>query len=338
MTEREKFLKEMNLDGEPAVRSNVHIWYDVWQRYGERLDWLTSFSDHVSVGIARESGRAAGSEMTDIWGCRWVYPIEAHDGQMVECPIPSWSDLKSYVPPSPDEHTDWEAAAKNLTDAKAEGNPAKCGTDHGFIFLRLTYLRGYQNLMLDIAEERPELQELIGIVEGYWMDVCRRWIDAGADMITFGDDLGLQQALPISPAKWRELIKPSYQRIFSFCRSRGVHVFLHTDGYIVDIVPDLIECGVSQLNPQDLVNGLGNLERLAKGQTCIHLDIDRQSLMVFGTPEEIDAHIHDCVRSLGSKRGGLSMIWFVFPPTPIENIEAGVRAMDRYATHWIDAP
>jgi uroporphyrinogen-III decarboxylase len=334
MTEKERFLKEMSLDGDPVVKSHVHIWYDVWQRYGDRLNWLEKFSPHVSVGIARKSDRPAGSEKTDIWGCRWVYPLEAHDGQVVEHPVATWAALRAYHPPDPEKHTNWAETRANFAKARSEGRVARAYTDHGFIFLRLTYLRGYENLMLDVAEESPELLELIGIVEGYWLEVCRRYAEAGADIITFGDDLGLQRSLPISPAKWRRLIKPSYQRILSFCRSQGVHTFLHTDGYIVDIISDLIECGVSQLNPQDLVNGLDNLERLAKGKVAIHLDIDRQRLTVFGQPAQIRAHIRDCITKLGASRGGLSMIWYVFPPTPIENIESGARAMDEFASHW----
>ena len=117
-------------------------------------------------------------------------------------------------------------------------------------------------------------------------------------------------------------------------RDRGVPVHLHTDGYIVDIIPDLIEIGVTDLNPQDLVNGLDNLERLAKGKVHISLDIDRQRITVFGTPEQIDVHIKTCIETLGSPTGGLSLVWGVYPGTPIENIEATVRAMEKYHDLW----
>lgn len=324
----------MKLKGEPEVHSLIHIWYQVWEEFREQLNWLENFSPHISVSIARKPSRPAGSEAADIWGCHWFYPLESHDGQCVKHPISSWSDFRTYQPPDPDKHTDWEKAKKKIEKAKEGGKVARGWTDHGFIFLRLTYLRGFENLMLDIAEGRPELDELIGIVEGYWFEVVKRWIELDVHVVGFGDDLGLQDALPISPAAWRRYIKPSYQRIFSYCRSNDVYVALHSDGYIVDIIPDLIECGVSRLNPQDLVNGLDNLARLAKDKVFLHLDIDRQQITVFGKPGEIDAHILNCVRTLGSPKGGLSFIWYVFPPTPIENIEAGARAMDKYATYW----
>ena len=333
--EREKFLKDMNLEGDAHIKSLVAIKYPLWEKYGKRLNWLEGLSPHVSVNIARSPGREAYSEETDRWGCHWVYPLRSFDGQCTIHPIASWSELSTYRPPNPDDFTDWEQARARIEKSKSEGRVARGSTDHGFIYLRLTYLRGFANFMLDIAEGNPELNELIGMVEQYWFGVVKRWIDIGVDTINFGDDLGLQNSLPMSPDAWRRYIGPSYKRIFSYCRSNGVHPYLHTDGYIADIIPDLMECGVSILNPQDLVNGLDNIRRLAKGRVFINLDIDRQRITVFGKPDEIDTHILDCIRTLGSPNGGLSMRWAILPPTPIENIEAGVKAMDRYAAYWV---
>jgi hypothetical protein len=333
-SERERFLQEMALQGDPWVKSHVHITYPVYQQFGNQLDQLEGLSPHVSVGIGRTSSRPAGSEQTDPWGCHWTYPLESLDGICTGHPVPSWQALPAYCPPDPAAYTDWAQAARGAAQARAEGRVSGGGTDHGFIFLRLTYLRGFENLMLDIAEERPELDELIATVEAYWMGVVSRWIEAGVDTIGFGDDLGLQHALPISPAAWRRWIGPSYQRIFAHCRRHGVHVSLHSDGYILDIIPDLIGYGVSVLNPQDLVNGLGNLQRLAHGRVCLNLDIDRQEVTVFGTPDQVEAHIHQCVAALGSPSGGLSMIWGVYPGTPLANIQAAVRAMGDAAGHW----
>lgn len=47
LSERNNFLKKMKLEGEPEVRSHIHIWYQVWKEFGERLNWLENFSPHV---------------------------------------------------------------------------------------------------------------------------------------------------------------------------------------------------------------------------------------------------------------------------------------------------
>jgi len=65
---------------------------------------------------------------------------------------------------------------------------------------------------------------------------------------------------------------------------------------------------------------------------CIDLDIDRQKIVPWGTPREIDAHVRRCVQMLASPRGGLMLICGIYPGTPLENIEAVLAAMSRYRT------
>ena len=323
-----------NTENTGIVPCSVGINYTIWDQHEERLEELRQECPHVNVGgkPGDDSPRAAEHKIRDDWGCLWHYPGMGLDGQVIEHPLDSWEKLEIWQPPSATERVKAirEAAEKRSDDEPAPG----AGMEHGFLFLRMTYLRGFQNFMIDVAEEHPKLYELRDIVTDYWYRTTEAYLDGGATHVGGGDDLGLQDRLPISPDAWRKLLKPAYRRIFDLARSRGASVHLHTDGYIVDIIPDLIEIGVTTLNPQDLVNGLDNLERLAKGKVDISLDIDRQSVTVFGTPEQIDTHIENCIRTLGSPQGGLNLIWGVYPGTPVQNIEAAVRAMDKYRTMW----
>jgi len=273
--------------------------------------------------------------MRDEWGCLWRYPGMGLAGVAVEYPLDEWAKFKTWQAPSPDAVI---AAIRAKAAARTESDPEEAwhgSLDHGFVFLRLTYLRGFDNFMMDVAEENPKLYELRDIVTDYWYRIAKAHLDCGATLVGAGDDLGMQDRLPISPEAWRKLIKPAYSRIFGLTRERGAGFALHTDGYVVDIIPDLIETGLTQLNPQDLVNGLDNLVRLAKGKIHIALDIDRQSITVFGTPDDVEAHIRTCIRTLGSPQGGLTLVWGVYPGTPIANIEAAIRAMEKYHDMWV---
>ncbi|MBN1669409.1 MAG: hypothetical protein JXR37_00135 [Kiritimatiellae bacterium] len=316
------------------VSCGVSINYTYWAAHEGRLDRLQQECPHVTLGGRQNKNHPRAVEHTerDAWGCLWHYPGLYLDGQVIEHPLDSWEKFAHWRPPSAAERVDrirTEAARARLENRKLNAQ-----LEHGFLFLRLSYLRGFENFMIDVAEENPKIYELRDIVADYWYDVTKAYLDNGATHVGGGDDLGHQDRLPISPAAWRKLIKPAYARIFGLARQRGVPVRLHTDGYILDIIPDLIETGVTNLNPQDLVNGLDNLARLAKGRIHISLDVDRQNITVFGTPEEVDAHIRNCIRTLGSTGGGLSLTWGVYPGTPIENIEAAVRAMQKYRTMW----
>ena len=316
------------------VPCNASINYTIWEAHEERLEKLREGCPHVSIGgkPTGDSPCSVEHRNRDAWGCLWHFPGMGLEGQAIEHPLDSWDKFDSWQPPSAEEAV--QNIRKRAEESK-EGKVPNASMEHGFLFLRLTYLRGFQNFMIDVAEENPRIYELRDIVTNYWYEIVKASLDCGATRVSGGDDLGMQDRLPISPGAWRKLLKPGFSRIFGLARDRNAAVSLHTDGYIVDIIPDLIEIGVTSLNPQDLVNGLDNLEKLAKGKVHLVLDIDRQSVTVFGTAEEIEAHIRNCIKILGSPEAGLNLLWGVYPGTPIENIEATIQAMEKHCDMWV---
>ena len=101
-----------------------------------------------------------------------------------------------------------------------------------------------------------------------------------------------------------------------------------------DLVDDLIDGGVQAINLQDLANGIDWIRDNLTGKVCVDLDIDRQKVVRFGTPQEIDALIREEVEKLGSKTGGLMMIHGMYPGVPLENAKALMDAMEKYATYY----
>jgi len=86
------------------------------------------------------------------------------------------------------------------------------------------------------------------IVE-YNLTIIDKWLERKVDGIFFSDDWGSQRALLINPDDWRKFYKPSYQRMFDRVRCGGAHVWMHLCGNITAILPDLIDIGLSVLNP-----------------------------------------------------------------------------------------
>jgi len=132
----------------------------------------------------------------------------------------------------------------------------------------------------------------------------------------------------IFPERFRKYLAPAYSKMFTPAREKGVHVLLHSDGHIIEVADDLIRAGVTILNPQDLVNGIENIQRRLKGKVCIDLDIDRQRTVPFGTPREVKRHVHKIVSALNEPTGGFMITVGIYPPTPIENIEALCEALE----------
>jgi hypothetical protein len=88
-------------------------------------------------------------------------------------PLENWSALDDYCPPDPLKDDawgprDWGQVRRSLDDAKRKGDLVTgAGLMHGFMYMRLYYLRGFENLMLDLATDEPRLPDLIQMVEDY---------------------------------------------------------------------------------------------------------------------------------------------------------------------------
>lgn len=123
------------------------------------------------------------------------------------------------------------------------------------------------------------------MVHEYFQKQEELWLQAEVDAIHIADDWGTQQSLLISPDMWREYFKPCYREYCEMAHRHGKLVLMHSDGYILDILDDLVEIGVDAVNSQLQCMKLADLERF-RGNIAFWREIDRQYLLPFGTSEE----------------------------------------------------
>jgi hypothetical protein len=337
------FLKAIYFDSPEWTPCTVSLLPATWIKYREQLERLVLahprvFPEYVPGSKdfdAIEDEMYELGQRTDCWGTTWANVERGLSSYPHGFPLADWAALDTYVPPDPlvDDvfgPRDWEAVRRELREAKQRGRLAVGGgLQHGFMYMRLFYLRGFESLMLDLATQDPRLTRLIRMVEDYNSAVIRKYLDLGAEYMSFGDDLGLQGSLPMSPTMWREMIKPSYARMLAPCREAAVPVSLHTDGHILEIIPELIEVGVSLLNPQIRANGLEGLKEVARGRVALNQDLDRQ-LFPFATASQIEDHVGTVFEGLYLPEGGLMLIAECAPDVPLDAIDAICCALEKF--------
>jgi len=280
-----------------------------------------------------------GRPYTDAWGCMWETTDDGITGSVTGNPIADWDALPDFIPPDPAltngmEEIDWLEIKDEIGRSAETGKYAVGSLEHGHAFMRLSYLRGYENLLLDMADRDERLWRLVEMVESFSMAIVQRYIDLGASMIRYPEDLGMQVGPMLSPEHFRTYIKPIYEHLMSPAHEAGRVVHMHSDGDIRALLDDLLVSGADAINLQDLVNGVDWIAASLKGQICIDLDIDRQQITRFGGPDQIDALIREEIRKLGSPEGGLMMIYGLYPDVPLENAKAITDAMERYADFY----
>ncbi len=331
----QNFLKVIDFNHPEWIPGNVSLLPATWLKYGESLEKIVLshpaiFPDYepenfkkVNLPIDYKKGT-----ILDVWGVLWKNLEEGMVGAPVEevAPLKNWEDLKNYKVPAPLKYdrfgvkVDWEKAKEYVEATKKEGGLPAGSLYHGAMYMQLYYLRGFTNFMMDVATKDPGLDKLIEIVLNYNLRQIEKWIETGVGIMIFGDDLGLQKSLPISPQAWRHYIKPCFSSMFGLCRRNNVYVYLHTDGYILDIIPDLIECGVNIINPQIRANTLAGLKKYCRGKIAINLDLDRQ-LFPFASESQIEKHIKEAVDTLYIPEGGLMLTAECAPDVPLKVIE-----------------
>jgi len=312
ISHRENYLRTITFSRPEYIPCRVALSRALWNELGSELEEVLTHHPILFPNFKKGQGRRPVSDerhrvgrFVDSWGCVWENAIDGIVGVVTGHPLADWDALKGYKPPDPSRfdhlgRIDWEQRIAEIKARKERGQLTQANFAHGFLFMRLTYLRGFENFMLDIATNEPRLRELIKIVEEFNMYYVRRYLPLGVDIAHFGEDLGAQDAAMLSPAQFREWLAPSYRRLMQPFRESGTHVYLHSDGHIMELIDDLIDCGVNIINLQDLVNGIENIERHIKGRIAIELDIDRQKIVPFGKPSEIRALIEEEVKRLGS--------------------------------------
>jgi len=276
---------------------------------------------------------------TDDFGCVWETTDDGITGIVTGHPLTNLDDIDGYTFPDPSVcygmgPIDWDAEADKLAEQKRRGDITMRGLRHGHTFLQLCDIRGYEALIYDMAEGEERLLPLIHSLEAFNQGIIDRYTAIGVDVMMYPEDLGMQIGPMISPELFREYIKPSYKRIMQTAIEKGNLIHMHSDGHLHALCDDLVDSGVDIISLQDLVNGIDWISDKYAGKICIELDIDRQKITAFGTPASVDALIREEVDKLGSKQGGLMMVYGLYPGIPVKNVEALMDAMERYAFYY----
>jgi uroporphyrinogen decarboxylase len=346
MTSRERLLAAIGFTGPDRCPIHHYIFPGAIWRHGQRLLDLVErypddFGNEAVLANARAS-RAEGEDSSDIvewqdgWGTVWRRLRGYTSGEVHQPAIPDWDAWRTYEfpPHPPDSHfEDFAASVKQRHPQEFVS-----GSGGGF-FQHMQHLRGPSNYYVDLAEDNEGVHELADRMVEYNVYSIERYVQAGADCIMFGDDWGSQDRLLIHPDQWRRFFKHRYRRMFQVARDAGVHVWFHTDGWILEILEDLIEIGVTVLNPQHPCMDTRRVGEIVGGRVCIRTDIDRQWVIPLGTPEQVVEAVKEAIRSFGRFNGGILLHGEVGPDVPFENIEALYSAFYEYGTYpltWLD--
>jgi len=175
----------------------------------------------------------------------------------------------------------------------------------GDLWERATFMRGMEQILLDVAVRPRFVQALLERLTEYVLETARI-LAATCDFecIALSDDYGTQHGMLMSPEHWRKLVKPCLARIYAFAKGQGLVMFHHSCGNIVPIIGDMIAMGLDILHPiQPEAMDIGLLKRQFGKDVTFCGGLPTQTTLTSGGPAEVRAEVRRLKEQMGRDGG-----------------------------------
>jgi len=315
------------------------------------LDWddpLITDVSHVGFRQSRQSITNYGELIKDEWDCVWKAPLELRTfGEVTGHPLEDLDDLNQFKFPDPHAKDRFAGVKSRIEELHAHDDyhPKYVvgGLGNG-LWERLHFLHGIPNCMKDLYRDAVRLGQLEDRILEFFIALIEEYAALGVDGVGLADDWGSQRELWVHPNLWRSFFKPRYAKLFKAAHEHGLHVFMHSCGYIYDVIGDLIEAGVNvlMLDQPDLI-GVERLGREFGGRVCFRCSPDIQRILPKGDRNLIEVATRQLIWHLGHKDGGLIGGSYGSPShNPLEwNVmvyQWSLDAFQRYGAYPVKAP
>ena len=282
-----------------------------------------------SPGIQEWTRIGDRRQRIDAWGVVWESASEGSFGEAKQWPV---SDItKQAQVPFPDHNNPahYCAATRQIEENNASANPKYCLGVTPFSSLNegTHNIMGLQQMFLAYYEHPDDLKALIGRLVDAQAESIRMLAGVGCDGVMGYDDWGLQDRLMVRPDIIREFFMSYYARNWQLAHDLGMDVWLHSCGYIIEILPMFIEAGLNVIQMDQQENmGLEALDAAVGGRLAFWCPVDIQRTMVTGSIEDIRRYVKRMIATLGSHDGGLVSMAYSSPDA-VEHPQAKIDAM-----------
>ncbi len=275
--------------------------------------------------------------ITDGFGVTWAMPGEKADEglycDIIHHPLADtpYEDLDRYDWPDGKNPAPFKGLREYAQRLYHETDYALVSGITGVVFEICWYMRGFENLYMDMLEQPKYVEKLLEHTLKYWTDFLDTFLDEVGEflqVICVGDDIGMQTGPLFSPATYRQLIKPYQKALYEFVHKKTkAKLWYHSCGAVKGYIPEFIDNGVDILNPVQIsAKGMNPAELKEKyGKEIVFWGggIDPQTVFSKGTPEDVGNQVREMMETF--KPGGgyvFNTVHNTQADVPVENIVA----------------
>lgn len=277
----------------------------------------------------------------DPWGIEWMKPPSSFYYDLHKPPLAgevTTPDIVNHPWPEPYDPGYTRGLRERVEKMRAETDCAIVLNLSLWVLQCSQNVRGYEDWFLDLAIAPHRIECLADCITESLLGPLEMVTEAVGDLvdvISVSDDIGIQEQLCMSPETYRKVFKPRHQRLMEAIVSRSDRpVMWHTCGSVYDILDDLIEIGVSSLNPVQTTARNMEADRLKRefgDRLSFWGGIDTMRMLNRGTPEDVRQEVKTKIETFAPGGGYiLNPIHNVQPDVPVENLLAMIDAALEY--------
>jgi uroporphyrinogen decarboxylase len=307
-----------------------------------RTNFTPYFQTRVKAGEWTRDGKPVtpdGKAVSwDEWGRGRIWDLEEHYAEYLYPLERSETADEILAYPWPDLFEPYRYAdLKERVDALHARGYAVIGDVDETVFEIAWQLRSMDRLFEDMLHNDEKAALVLDAITDRIACAARAMAEAGVDILYTGDDVAMQTGLMMSRKFYRQWLFPRLKRVVDAAREviPGLPVQYHSDGKINDLVPDLMEAGVTILNPvQPECVDHAWIKAAYGDRLSFNGGLGVQSVLPFGTPEQVREHVRQVIHTLGAG-GGLIIApsHVIERDTPMENILAMMGAIDEFGRY-----
>lgn len=194
------------------------------------------------------------------------------------------------------------------------------------------YLRGLENFLTDFYLNKDFAVELLDRTMEISLNISRKLVEMGVDIIWWGDDVSNERGPYINPKLFYELLKPRYAKMVDEVKkiNKNVKVAFHCDGKIDWVIEDFIDIGFDILNPlQPDVNNVSEIKKKYGKKLAFWGNVDTRRIMTKGTFSDVAEEVRNVIEVLSPGGGHILCT--------NHTVQASERGVDNIAAYYWSA-
>lgn len=166
---------------------------------------------------------------------------------------------------------------------------------------------GFENFMFMLHDDPMLVEDYLEMHSRYYEEQIKALVKCGIDFLYIGDDIAYKAGTMLSPDTMRRIWVPRMKRMMAPAAESGIPILFHSDGNIIEMMPDLLDMGIGGLNPIEPYGmDIADVKKRFGANIALFGNLDVGAVLAMGTPDTVRAAARNLIDTVG-KDGGLVM-------------------------------